>query len=46
MEVSKTMRTGKDNFWLDMPYEPGPSISGEQEADVAIVGVAPRFPNG
>ncbi len=32
------MRTAKDNFWLDMPYEPGPSLSGEQEADVAIIG--------
>lgn len=32
------MRTAKDNFWLDMPYEAGQSLVGEQEADVAIVG--------
>jgi len=32
------MRTTKDNFWLDAPYEPGPSLAGEHEADVAIVG--------
>ena len=32
------MRTAKDNFWLDAPYEPGPSLSGEHEADVAIIG--------
>ena len=32
------MRTAKENFWLDAPYEPGPSLSGEQEADVTIIG--------
>ena len=32
------MRTAKDNFWLDMPYEPGPPLWGERETDVAIVG--------
>jgi len=32
------MRTARDNFWLDAPYEPGRSLGGEQEADVAIVG--------
>jgi len=32
------MRTARDNFWLDAPYEPGPSLSGEHEADVAIIG--------
>jgi len=32
------MRTAKDNFWLDESYEPGPSLGGDEEADVAIVG--------
>jgi glycine/D-amino acid oxidase-like deaminating enzyme len=32
------MRTARDNFWLDEPYEPNPPLSGEQEADVAIIG--------
>lgn len=32
------MRTARDNFWLDAPYEPGRSLGGEQEADVAIIG--------
>jgi len=32
------MRTAKDNFWLDAPYKPGPALSGEHEADVAIIG--------
>lgn len=32
------MRTTKDNFWLDTPYEPGPVLRGDHEADVAIIG--------
>ncbi|MBW2216460.1 MAG: FAD-binding oxidoreductase [Deltaproteobacteria bacterium] len=32
------MRTAKDNFWLDIPYTPGPSLSGEHEANVTIIG--------
>jgi glycine/D-amino acid oxidase-like deaminating enzyme len=32
------MRTAKDNFWFDESYEPGPSLGGDEEADVAIVG--------
>jgi glycine/D-amino acid oxidase-like deaminating enzyme len=32
------MRTTRDNFWLDAPYQPGPPLSGEHEADVAIIG--------
>ena len=32
------MRTARDNFWLDAPYQPGGSLGGEHEADVAIVG--------
>ena len=32
------MRTAKDNFWLDDTYEPDPPLSGEKEADVAILG--------
>ena len=32
------MRTAKDNFWLDAPYEPGPALAGEHETDVAIIG--------
>jgi glycine/D-amino acid oxidase-like deaminating enzyme len=32
------MRTARDNFWLDEPYEPDPPLSGEREADVAIIG--------
>jgi glycine/D-amino acid oxidase-like deaminating enzyme len=32
------MRTTRDNFWLDAPYEPGRSLAGEHEADVAIIG--------
>jgi len=32
------MRTTRDNLWLDAHYEAGPALSGEHEADVAIVG--------
>ena len=32
------MRTAKDNYWLDTPYEPNLPLRGEQEADVAIIG--------
>lgn len=32
------MRTVKDNFWLDTPYEPGPALQGEHETDVAVIG--------
>ena len=32
------MRTARDNFWLDTPYESGPPLSGEHEADVVIIG--------
>jgi glycine/D-amino acid oxidase-like deaminating enzyme len=32
------MRTVSDNFWLDAPYEAGPMLWGEHEADVAIIG--------
>ena len=32
------MRTTSENFWLDAPYEANPSIDGEHEADVAIIG--------
>lgn len=32
------MRTTKDNLWLDTHYEAGPALSGEHEADVAVVG--------
>jgi glycine/D-amino acid oxidase-like deaminating enzyme len=32
------MRTTKDNFWLDAPYEPGRPLAGEHETDVAIIG--------
>lgn len=32
------MRTAQDNLWLDTPYEPGPSLTGDHETDVAIIG--------
>jgi glycine/D-amino acid oxidase-like deaminating enzyme len=32
------LRTAKENLWLDMPYEPGAPISGDHEADVAVIG--------
>ena len=32
------MRTAKDNFWLDTPYEAGPALAGDHETDVAIIG--------
>jgi gamma-glutamylputrescine oxidase len=32
------MRTVKDNYWLDTPYEPSPALRAEIEADVAIIG--------
>jgi glycine/D-amino acid oxidase-like deaminating enzyme len=32
------MRTTRDNFWLDTPYQPGRPLAGDHEADVAIVG--------
>jgi glycine/D-amino acid oxidase-like deaminating enzyme len=32
------MRTTKDNFWLDIPYQPGRPLAGEHETDVAIIG--------
>jgi glycine/D-amino acid oxidase-like deaminating enzyme len=32
------VRTTRDNFWLDVPYEAGPPLTGDQEADVAIIG--------
>lgn len=32
------MRTAKDNYWLDTPYEAGPAIAGDHETDVAIIG--------
>ena len=32
------MRTSRDNLWLDAAYAPGPTLWGEHEADVAIVG--------
>ncbi|MBI5118680.1 FAD-dependent oxidoreductase [Candidatus Poribacteria bacterium] len=32
------MRTAKDNFWLDTPYEAGSPLVGGHEADVAIIG--------
>jgi len=32
------VRTTRDNFWLDVPYQPGPPLAGDQEADVAIIG--------
>ncbi len=32
------MRTTRDNFWLDAPYEPARPLTGQHEADVAIIG--------
>jgi len=32
------MRTVRDNFWLDAPYETGSVLWGEHETDVAIIG--------
>jgi len=32
------MRSTQDNLWLDMPYQAGPRLWGNHEADVAVVG--------
>jgi hypothetical protein len=32
------MRTARDNFWLDMPYQAGPALWGEHDADVCVIG--------
>jgi hypothetical protein len=38
MKGDWSMRTAKDNFWLDTRYEAGPALAGDHETDVAIIG--------
>jgi len=38
IQERKNVSTSWENLWLDASYEAGPALSGEHEADIAIVG--------